>query len=186
MPLNSDLWSWANVIHNCFVTAGEDKQSKIKRCSTELLRLTRKARLEQDIADNRISYYDGIQPRTLRDLCRGKNIELGSLLKTLAKNECVLHLYHPLIGWKCVQKPSDFGKSVWSMLHESGHSIASYAKYSAFSRQTLSSIVNGTNDSLAHVMIYTVLTISYELDIELDVKYTAARKQRELEFLEKM
>ena len=170
MPLNSDLWSWANVIHNCFVTAGEDKQSKIKRCSDELLRLTRKARLEQDIADNRISYYDGIQPRTLRDLCRGKNIELGSLLKTLAKNECVLHLYHPLIGWKYVQKPSDFGKSAWSVLHESGCSIASYSKYSAFSRQTLSSVINGTNDSLANVMIYTVLTISYELDITLDVR----------------
>lgn len=186
MPLNSDLWSWANVIHNCSVTAGEDKQSKNKRCSDELLRLTRKARLEWDIAVNGMSYYGDIQPRTLRDLCRGMNIEFGSLLKTLAKNECVLHLYHPLIGWRRVQRPADYGKSVWSVLDESGCSIAAYAKDSAFSRQTLSSVINGTNDSLAHVMIYTVLTISYELDIQLDIKYTAARKQRELEFLEKM
>ena len=35
-------------------------------------------------------------------------------------------------------------------------------------------------------MLYTVLTVSYELDIQLDVKYTAERKQREQEFLEKM
>ena len=150
------------------------------------MRLTRKARLEWDIAVNGMSYYGDIQPRTLRDLCRGMNIEFGSLLKTLAKNECVLHLYHPLIGWRRVQRPADYGKSVWSVLDESGCSIAAYAKDSAFSRQTLSSVINGTNDSLAHVMIYTVLTISYELDIQLDIKYTAARKQRELEFLEKM
>ena len=186
MPLNSDLWSWANVIHNCSVTAGEDKQSKNERCSAELLRLTRKARLERDIAVNGMSYYGDIQPRTLRELCRGRNIEFGSLLKTLAKTECVLHLYHPLIGWTSVQKPSEYGKSVWSVLLASGCSIATYAKDSAFSRQTLSSIVNGTNDSLANIMLYTVLTISYELDITLDVRYTAARKQRELEFLEKM
>ena len=186
MQPDSRPWSWANVINNCIITAGEDKTARNARCNAELLRLTQKTRLERDIVLNGTAFYDGIQPRTLRDLCRGKNIEFGSLLKTLAKNECVLHLYHPLIGWKCVQKPSDFGKSVWSVLHESGCSIAAYAKDSAFSRQTLSSIVNGTNDSLTHVMIYTVLTISYELDIELDVKYTAARKQRELEFLEKM
>ena len=186
MPLNSDPWSWANVIHNCSVTAGEDKQSKIKRCSDELLRLTRKARLERDINVNGMGHYGDIQPRTLRELCRGRNIEFGSLLKTLAKTECVLHLYHPLVGWKSVQKPSDYGKSVWSVLHESGCSITAYAKDSAFSRQTLSSVINGTNDSLANVMIYTVLTISYELDITLDVRYTAARKRRELEFLEKM
>ena len=186
MPLNSDPWSWANVIHNCSVTAGEDKQSKIKRCSDELLRLTRKARLERDINVNGMAHYGDIQPRTLRELCRGRNIEFGSLLKTLAKTECVLHLYHPLIGWTSVQKPSDYGKTVWSVLLASGCSIATYAKDSAFSRQTLSSIVNGTNDSLAHVMIYTVLTISCELDIQLDIKYTAARKQCELEYLEKM
>lgn len=186
MPLNSDPWSWANVIHNCSVTAGEDKQSKIKRCSDELLRLTRKARLERDINVNGMAHYGDIQPRTLRELCRGRNIEFGSLLKTLAKTECVLHLYHPLIGLESVQKPSDYGKSVWIVLHESGCSIAAYAKDSAFSRQTLSSVINGTNDSLANVMIYTVLTISYELDITLDVRYTAARKRRELEFLEKM
>lgn len=186
MPLNSDPWSWANVIHNCSVTAGEDKQSKIKRCSDELLRLTRKARLERDINVNGMAYYGDIQPRTLRELYRGRNIEFGSLLKTLAKTECVLHLYHPLIGLESVQKPSDYGKSVWIVLHESGCSIAAYAKDSAFSRQTLSSVINGTSDSLANVMIYTVLTISYELDITLDVRYTAARKRRELEFLEKM
>lgn len=186
MPLNSELWSWANLINNCTITAGEDKQSKNERCNAELLRLTRKARLEQDITVNGISYYDGIQPRTLRDLCRGMNIELGSLLKTLAKNECVLHLYHPLIGWRCVQKPADLGNSVWSVLRESGRSISSYADYSTFSRQTISSIVNGTNDFLTHVMLYTVLTVFYELDIQLDVKYTAERKQREQEFLEKM
>lgn len=186
MPLNSDPWSWANIIHNCSVTAGEDKQSKIKRCSDELLRLTRKARLERDINVNGMAHYGDIQPRTLRELCRGRNIEFGSLLKTLAKTECVLHLYHPLIGLESVQKPSDYGKSVWIVLHESGCSIAAYAKDSAFSRQTLSSVINGTNDSLANVMIYTVLTISYELDITLDVRYTAARKRRELEFLEKM
>lgn len=72
------------------------------------------------------------------------------------------------------------------MLRESGRSISSYADYSTFSRQTISSIVNGTNDFLTHVMLYTVLTVSYELDIQLDVKYTAERKQREQEFLEKM
>lgn len=142
--------------------------------------------MERDINVNGAAHYGDIQPRTLRDLCRGMNIEFGSLLKTLAKNECVLHLYHPLIGWRRVQRPADYGKSVWSVLFASGCSIATYAKDSAFSRQTLSSIVNGTNDSLANIMLYTVLTISYELDITLDVRYTAARKQRELEFLEKM
>lgn len=72
------------------------------------------------------------------------------------------------------------------VLLASGNPITSYAKYSAFSRQTLSSIANGTNDSLAGVMLYTVLTVSYELGIQMGAKYTAQRKQRELEYLEKM
>lgn len=59
-------------------------------------------------------------------------------------------------------------------------------EHSTFSRLSLSSIVNGTNDSLAGIMLYTVLTVSYELDIQTDVKYTVERKQRELEYLEKM
>lgn len=186
MQPDSRPWSWANVINNCIITAGEDKTARNTRCNAELLKLTRKARLERDIVINGTAFYGNTQPRTLRDLCRGKNIEFGSLLIVLAKNECVLHLYHPTMGLCSVHKPNDFGNTIWSVLCVNGQSLASYAKDSAYSRRTLSSIANGTNDSLAGVMLYTVLTISYELDIQMDVKYTVERKQRELEYLEKM
>ena len=186
MQPDSIPWSWANVINNCIITAGEDKTARNTRCNAELLRLTQKARLERDVVLNGTAFYGSIQPRTLRDLCRGKNIELGSLLKVLAKNECVLRLYHPLTGFCGLQKPRDYGNTIWNVLLASGNPITSYAKYSAFSRRTLSSIVNGTNDSLAGIMLYTVLTVSYELSIQTDVRYTAQRKQRELEYLEKM
>lgn len=119
-----------------------------------------------------MAHYGDIQPRTFRELCRGRNIEFGSLLKTLAKTECVLHLYHPLIGLESVQRPSDYGKSVWNVLHESGCSITVYAKDSAFSRQTLSSVINGTNDSryfsyLSPILRNTLITDVTEEDLRI-------------------
>lgn len=113
MQPDSRHWSWANVINNCIITAGEDKTTRNARCNAELLRLTQKARLERDAVLNGTAFFDGIQPRTLRDLCRGKNIEFGSLLKVLTKNECVLHLSHPLTGFCTVQKPRDYGNTIW-------------------------------------------------------------------------